>query len=237
MRFAIIPGNGCVPVQKCNWYRWLQLELEKLGHTVVLTDMPDPHEAKEKVWIPYMERELKIDSQTVAIGHSSGAEAIMRYIETRSIAAAVLVSACHTDLGMASEAVSGYYAREWLWKEMSKHTPVIVQFGSTDDPFLPASEQRHVAKQTGAHYVEYKDRGHFMTKQFPDLLKFVTTQLPKMIAQHQQQQTAKSGGSGSGSGSAAAPPPAPTSAAAAPPPSTADSKSNDSKQSLPSTKL
>src|SRR5947207_2280508 len=40
MHFVIVPGNGCVPVVRCNWYRWLQQALEKVsGWTVSLQDM------------------------------------------------------------------------------------------------------------------------------------------------------------------------------------------------------
>jgi hypothetical protein len=55
----------------------------------------------------------KSTSAAAQVGHSSGAEAAMRYAETRRVAGLVLVAACHTDLGLQSEAVSGYYSRPW----------------------------------------------------------------------------------------------------------------------------
>ncbi len=45
---------------------------------VVLTDMPDPYEAKEKIWVPFLLGHCKADEHTIMIGHSSGAEATMR---------------------------------------------------------------------------------------------------------------------------------------------------------------
>ena len=65
-----------------------------------------------------MENDLKCDQSTVLIGHSSGAEAIMRYLEGHEARAAILVSACHTDLGEPNETISGYYSREWQWKNI-----------------------------------------------------------------------------------------------------------------------
>ena len=38
----IIPGNGCTPIEECNWYDWLKDELEELGLTVNMSSMPDP---------------------------------------------------------------------------------------------------------------------------------------------------------------------------------------------------
>ena len=43
-----------------------------------------------------------------------GAEAGMRLLETTRVLGLVLVSACHTDLGVESEREAGYYSRPWL---------------------------------------------------------------------------------------------------------------------------
>jgi len=40
--------------------------------------MPDPVMAREAIWIPFMEQQLNCDSNTVIIGHSSGAQAALR---------------------------------------------------------------------------------------------------------------------------------------------------------------
>jgi pimeloyl-ACP methyl ester carboxylesterase len=69
-------------------------------------------------------------SGTVVVGHSSGAEAAMRLAETTKLRAIVLVSACHTDLGIESERASGYYSRPWLWDAIRSNTAHIVQFGA-----------------------------------------------------------------------------------------------------------
>ena len=74
---------------------------------VVLTNMPDPYEAKEKIWLPFLLGRCDADASTILIGHSSGAEATMRLLENNKLLGAVLVSACHTDLGAPSEAISG----------------------------------------------------------------------------------------------------------------------------------
>jgi len=139
----IVPGNGCIPVQKCNWYGWLHKELQKKGVTSVLRDMPDPNEAKEKIWLPFM-RKMGADEKACIVGHSSGAEAAMRLLETDKIAGVCLVAACHTDLGEASEAVSGYYNRPWQWEKMKANVGWVSQFLDEKDCFIPAEEGLHV---------------------------------------------------------------------------------------------
>jgi len=34
--------------------------------------------AREEIWIPFMEKELNCNENTVVVGHSSGAQAAMR---------------------------------------------------------------------------------------------------------------------------------------------------------------
>jgi predicted peptidase len=70
----------------------------------------------------------------------------MRFAETHRLTGLILVSACHTDLGIASETISGYYSRPWLWEDMRKNVRWITQFHSTDDPFIPIAEARYVAE-------------------------------------------------------------------------------------------
>jgi len=44
-----------------------------------MENMPDPYDAKESIWLPFIKKDLGCDKNTILIGHSSGAEAIMRW--------------------------------------------------------------------------------------------------------------------------------------------------------------
>ncbi|XP_076159087.1 serine hydrolase RBBP9 isoform X1 [Alosa pseudoharengus] len=170
----IVPGNGAGDVEHCNWYGWANKQINKIpGMTSLLRNMPDPVTARETIWLPFMEEELKCDEETVIIGHSSGAAAAMRYAETRKVFAIVLVGAYTSDLGDETERESGYFSRPWQWEQIRGNVSHIVQFGSTDDPFLPWEEQEEVANGLQAELHKYSDRGHFMNSQFPELIKVV----------------------------------------------------------------
>ncbi len=148
-RIIIVYGNGCTNVKDANWYESVRSKLSKsLPHvSVVLPQMPDPHVARESIWVPYL-LEVGVDENTVLVGHSSGAEAIMRLAEENTVGLLVLVSACHTDLGDANERASGYYSRPWQWEKIKKNAKRgIVQWASKDDPLVPyATEQMFVHK-------------------------------------------------------------------------------------------
>ena len=179
LKFVIVPGNGGGEVRNANWYGWLQRKLESAGHQCQLENMPDPVVARESVWLPFMEKELGCDENTIIVGHSSGSEAAMRYAETHKVHGIVLVSACVTDLGDANEAASGYYNRPWNWESIKANVQNIAQFGSHDDPFIPWEEQKEVAEGLSSNLFEFTDKGHFMNSRFPELLKFVSSLVEK----------------------------------------------------------
>eukprot|EP01036_Dinobryon_divergens_P042865 gene42865-56983_t len=49
-----------------------QLESSGKFSNVILNNMPDPIDAHESVWLPYLRKEIGIDENTIIIGHSSG---------------------------------------------------------------------------------------------------------------------------------------------------------------------
>ncbi|XP_053783107.1 serine hydrolase RBBP9 isoform X3 [Desmodus rotundus] len=125
---------------------WFRLGTSHIpGFQCLAKNMPDPIIAREIIWLPFMETELHCDERTIIIGHSSGAIAAMRYAETHRVYAIVLVSAYTSDLGDENERASGYFSRPWQWEKIKANCAHIVQFGSTDDPFLPWKEQQEVA--------------------------------------------------------------------------------------------
>eukprot|EP00038_Savillea_parva_P014015 m.213768 g.213768 ORF g.213768 m.213768 type:complete len:206 (+) comp26858_c0_seq1:105-722(+) len=163
-RVVIVPGNGGGDVWECNWYAQVYAELATWPNvSPVLHNMPDPVRARETKWVPYMRDTLACGPGTVVIGHSSGAVAAMRLCEKVPVKGLVLVSACHTDLGVASERQAGYYSRPWQWEAIKGNAGWVIQYHSDDDPFIPVDEARHVAEHLGSEYHEPRGLSHFFT--------------------------------------------------------------------------
>jgi len=162
-RCVIVPGNGCTPIARSNWYAQAAAALRRSGlfSEVVCRDMPDPYVARESVWLPFLVDKCGADADTVLIGHSSGAEATMRLLETSRLRGAVLVSACWTDLGEPNETAAGYYSRPWEWAAIKANAGFIAQFHSLDDPFIPPAEAQHVAENLQSEYIEHESSSHF----------------------------------------------------------------------------
>ncbi|KAJ3614162.1 hypothetical protein NHX12_017738 [Muraenolepis orangiensis] len=173
-KVVILPGNGSGDVERSNWYGWARKQINKIPDvTCILKNMPDPVTARECVWLPFME-ELGCDENTLLIGHSSGAAAAMRYAETHQVFGIILVGAYMSDLGDSNERASGYFSRPWDWSSIQSNAGPLVQFGSSDDPFLPWEEQQEVADRLQTDLRQYSDRGHFQNTTFPELLAAVT---------------------------------------------------------------
>ena len=174
MKVIIAPGNGCADIMTSNWYGSLHRDLVNLGYESICANFPDPYCARRSAWIPHLAR-LGADSGTVLVGHSSGAQAALRYAEANPLLAVVLVSATYTDLGDEGERASGYYPsadgteNRYDFGAMRDNCPTWHQMHSDDDPFIPVAEAERVRDGLGigdgcyhflpgrSHFFEYGD--------------------------------------------------------------------------------
>ncbi len=181
VKVIFIPGNGGGDINAPDsWFPWVKKELEKAGIQVISQNFPDPVFARKEYWLPFLEK-LGADEDTILIGHSSGAVAAMRYAESHQLLGTILVSACHTDLGMASERISGYYDTPWQWEKIRTNQKWIVQFHSTDDPLIPIEEARFVQKNLASEYIEDTNQQHYgypINKlEFPEIVEIIKNKL------------------------------------------------------------
>lgn len=180
IKVIIIPGNGGATMDD-HWFPFVISEFARHGVAVVAKNYPDSFLARRQYWLPFIEDVLKADESTILIGHSSGAEAAMRYAEDHRILGSVLVSPCHTDMGNPGETISGWYDGEWKWEKIKNNQNFIIQFSSRDDPIVPIDEQDFVRNQLQLEYHEFADRGHFIgVTLFPELVDAVMENIKKL---------------------------------------------------------
>ncbi len=159
----------------------MKKELEKLGIKVVAKTFPDNDLAREKYWMPFLKDELKADENTILLGWSSGATLAMRFAENHKLIGSILVGVSYTDLNDEKEKASGYFDRPWNWETIRKNQQWIVQFASTDDPYISAAESRHIHKKLQTEYYEYTDQKHFFPKyEFPEIVSVIKSKLNKI---------------------------------------------------------
>lgn len=155
------------------WLPWLKKELEKLGIEVIAKDYPDAYLCRAKYWLPFIKK-LGADENTILIGHSTGAIATMKFGEENKILGSILVGSYYTDLGDPEENASGYFYNLWQWEKIKNNQKWIIQFHSTDDPWISNEEAHMVHNKLNTELHEYHDRGHFGADkpyiEFPELL-------------------------------------------------------------------
>jgi hypothetical protein len=182
IKIILIHGNYG-GTREDNWQPYLEKNLKEKGFNVINETFPDNELARESIWIPHLEK-LGADENTVVVGHSSGAIAAMKYAEDHKLLGSVLVGGYYTDLDDENEKKSGYFQEEWDWEKIKNNQKWIVQFSSTDDPYIPKEESRHVAKMLETEYFEYTDKGHFGSEsqdmpEFPELMEALLNKLER----------------------------------------------------------
>jgi uncharacterized protein len=168
IKVIFIPGNGGGDINDPEgWFPYLKKELEALGLKVISENFPDPIEAKEKIWLPFITK-LGADENTILIGHSSGAVAALRYAQNFKILGSVLVSACYTDY-------------PWDWEKIRNNQKWIIQYHSTDDPFIPIEEARYIHQKTNSEYHEDTSQEHYgyptPKREFPEIVEEIKKHL------------------------------------------------------------
>lgn len=182
MKVIILPGNGCTNILQSNWYGWLRSALEVRDVHCVAENMPDPHKAQRNIWIPFIRDTLGADCDSILVGHSSGAQAALRFAEDHKVGGIVLVAATFTDLGDAGERASGYYPLNnesenmYKFSAMRANCPKWYQFHSDDDCFIPVHEAERIRDglQLGTEeFSMLSGRSHFFNPPFDELLNVV----------------------------------------------------------------
>lgn len=177
MKVYIIHGweghpNNC-------WFPWLKKELEKLGYEVIIPQMPNPEIPIMKDWIKKLQSLIKLDKDTILIGHSIGCQTILRYLETIDIK----IKACYfvagwltLDLHLDTEEAK-IVAKPWLetpidFKKIKSNCKSFTTFLSTNDKWVNCKENKLLfEKNINSKVIIEKDKDHYdKIKQIPSLI-------------------------------------------------------------------
>lgn len=166
-RAFIIHGWGGSPTE--GGFPWLKQELEARGFHVIALDMPDTNHPTISSWVTKISEEVGTpDGGTFLIGHSIGAQAVIRYVEriTSQISGVVLIAGWVTLTPAAYEQEGDEeIARPWLetpidWAKVRSHANRFTAIFSDNDPFVPLSDTEVFREQLSAEIIIEKGKGH-----------------------------------------------------------------------------
>jgi len=169
-RIFIIHGWDGYPEE--GWFPWLKKELEARGFTAVAPAMPNPRKPTIPEWVSFLQQRIGIaDEQTFLVGHSMGAQAILRYLET--LDGAERVSLAMFVAGPVTLTPAAYVeegdeetAKPWLetpidWGKVRLRAKKFIAIFSDNDPFVPLADADIFRQQLDAEIIIEHGKGHF----------------------------------------------------------------------------
>lgn len=157
--FVILHGNHNTIAEDA-WYLYLYNKLSIYGYKIDLRTHDESIINSKVNIIKTLKDEIKCDKNTIIIGHSSGAQACLRYAEEYPVLGLVLVTPYVTHMSNFHEKESGYFDYPWKPEQIRKNCKWIIQFSSDDDPFISYKEQsqiiRRILRNPDFDYTYYK---------------------------------------------------------------------------------
>ena len=169
-RVFIAHGWGGAPQE--GWFPWLKKELEEKGFQVTVPAMPQPKHPKIEEWVRFLRKVVrKPDENTFLVGHSIGAQTVLRYLESLSpkvkVGGVILLAGWINLSEKAFENAEDFQtARPWLdtpidWQKIKSHTSNFTAIFSDNDHFVPLTDSKIFKEKLGAKIVIEKDKAHY----------------------------------------------------------------------------
>jgi predicted alpha/beta hydrolase family esterase len=188
-KVIIVHGWGGYPEKI--WFPWLKNELENLGFSVLVPQLPDPGTPTIENWLSTLNTVItNPDKETFLVGHSLGCQTIIRYLEglpgNIKIGWTVFVAGFFDHLTNMS-ATENKIAEPWLktpinFDLVKSRLKTSTAIFSDDDPFVPLNEQDGFRNKLDSKIVVKSSAGHFSEETKTIELPIVLEEILKMSA-------------------------------------------------------
>lgn len=181
MKVYIIHGWGANP--KSDWFPYLKEKVSERGYKVSLPVMPDTDNPKIKPWVEKLQS-LKVDENTMFVGHSVGCQTILRFLEKYNgkVGKIILVAPWMTiNKNNLDENEEWSVAKPWAetpmdFKKIKNKAKKFIVVYSQDDPYAIKKDITKLIKDLDATEVNVGKKGHICegdgVTNLPEALKF-----------------------------------------------------------------
>lgn len=165
-----------------NWFPWLQKQLEEKGYKVWTPDLPEADKPNIKRYNKFLveEGDWSFDQDSILIGHSSGAVAILGLLQALpddiKVDTCYLVGAFKNDLDWDS--LAGLFEEPFDFDLIKSKANRFVFIHSDNDPYCPLDHAEYLAEQLNGELIVKEDQKHFSVgtfgeeyREFPFLLE------------------------------------------------------------------
>lgn len=150
------------------WRPWLRKKLEERDFKVFVPAMPDTSNPKMKTWVSYLDKLVGLpDRQTYLIGHSLGAIAILRYLETLTdgqiIGGALFVAGFGKDLDYEGYkgVLKNFFSTPINWRRIRGYCNQFISIHSDDDRWVSLKNSDLFREKLGAKTIIAHHMKHF----------------------------------------------------------------------------
>jgi predicted alpha/beta hydrolase family esterase len=158
--------HGLCGTPNGNWKPWLLAELEKLGVYASSIALPHPDNPRVEEWILEIDHQIRLDKnyKITLIGHSLGATAILRYLESplsQNVSGTILVSGpCKPT---QNPAIAEFVDKAFDYPSIKAKAGYIAVFHSDNDPYVPLEHAQILSRELAGELIIVPGAGHFVS--------------------------------------------------------------------------
>lgn len=170
-KYVIIHGYRGNP-QEHQWFLDIKDQLKKLGHQVIIPQMPTADYPNLRDWINTI-KPLIQDENTVIVGHSLGGTTILRLAETSDkIKKAIFISTPITSVNIKE--IQNFFTKPFNWQKIKKNIFDTEILYSIQDQYVPISHAKTLTEKLNGKLHIYKNQNHgFDTLKTKEFFKYI----------------------------------------------------------------
>ncbi|MFA9262734.1 MAG: alpha/beta fold hydrolase [Undibacterium sp.] len=145
--------------------------------SVYAPSMPNKWDARYEQWKLWFEKVMALmGDEVILVGHSLGGTFLVKYLSTehcpKKVRAVFLVAPCYDEVGRGNREYLGNFLPPKEKQLLTEQVRDIFFYHSEDDDVVPFSSLADYQRDcTTATYRTFKDRGHFLGEEFPELVQ------------------------------------------------------------------
>lgn len=177
MKKRILIIHGWESNSREHWFLKEKERLEKLGHTVVVPDMPNTFHPRKEEWVKVIE-DFAPGDDSILVGHSLGGVVVLRYLEKidRKILKCILMATPIRKLKGPDYDFSptyNFFEPDFDWKKIKQNCKEFIIINQTKDPWVPLEHGEDLAIYVNGNLIKIDGDNHFDTIDFSMLEKCI----------------------------------------------------------------
>jgi len=179
---TILIFHGIEGYAGIHWQQWLYDELVKMGHKVIMPNLPDSKRPDRKIWLKTALENIKdIDTNNlIIVGHSLGVPTALDLIEKIPVKTLISIAGFAYDWGAE---LNSYFMKEKNvdFEKVNKNLKQAFVIYGDNDPYVSQEVLKSLADNLKVKPEIIKNGGHLNTdsgyKTFPRLLEIIKKEI------------------------------------------------------------